>query len=108
MLLVVAVAVLGGLLLLPMCDACYSKRRLARRQLDQLAHLVEEWRGHHGPGCPDLEGLLAPRGTAKRLAVDPWGSRFLIRCSADGEAATLMSVGPDSRLGTKDDLIVHR
>ena len=111
----VAVLILGpaaGVSALPALmgnHVCYSKERVARRQLEGLTKLMRNWRAGGGAGCPAVADLI-PRGAsgrARSAARDPWGSPWQIRCSADGRAATILAPGMDRQLNTADDLVMH-
>jgi general secretion pathway protein G len=53
--------------------------------------------------CPTVEVLVRARVLSSRTRThDPWDSKFWIEC--DGEDVTVVSPGPDRRLGTWDDV----
>jgi hypothetical protein len=58
---------------------------------------------HPGAGCPTVDTLVRERVVSSRTQTrDPWDSKFSIAC--EGEDVTVVSPGPDRRLGTSDDI----
>jgi len=70
------------------------------REVDRYAAIV----GEYPTGLEDL-------GVRGRPIQDPWGHPYQVRRTGTGPdgAASVISSGPDGRIGTADDLIVgHR
>ena len=73
--------------------------RLAQVHLNNVSATMIRWEMAGGAGCPSMSEL---RSLAPGLPQDdPWGRRILTRCDERGFVA--VSMGPDGRLGTRDD-----
>ncbi len=54
--------------------------------------------------CPNVDNLtVKPYMIKKEYIVDPWGNKFIIVCE-DKSKFKVISKGPDSKLGTDDDI----
>lgn len=57
--------------------------------------------------CPkDVQTLVAEK-VIPRLPVDPWDKPYEIDCTNKGESVLVVSLGPDGKRGTPDDLVVE-
>jgi hypothetical protein len=103
---VLAFAVAGAMALLAVSPFPDAKTRTNRTPAMELRRAVEMWRGRHGPDdCPTPEQLRR-EGAIDRAArlEDPWGAPFRIICEPD--ETVVLSLGPDGREGTADDIRV--
>lgn len=80
----------------------------ARADLAELAHGVERYAAATGEVPASAEAL----GTLGRPSRDPWGHPYQIRRASTASGATsgtgvsVISGGPDGRIGTADDIVV--
>jgi prepilin-type N-terminal cleavage/methylation domain-containing protein len=81
------------------------QKKIARQSVSSLRHLAGTWRmGHSGEDCPDFARLTADKIVDRESSShDPWGSPYVIRCVDDD--ITVLSAGPDKKVGTEDDII---
>lgn len=88
--------------------AVRQKIALTRTNGETLRGAVKIWRAteNDAAGCPSVPTLIADglldRG--KSAKTDAWGQPWVIKC--DDSDATIVSTGPDQRLGTEDDIEV--
>jgi hypothetical protein len=82
-------------------------RRVAvEDRVNNMARLVEKeiHRTGEAPQPRDLSRILERMYPARAdAAIDPWGSRYALRRRAS--SFHVVSVGPDRRQGTKDDIV---
>jgi len=105
--------------LIPLSDgriAALNQVRILRTQaeLTELSRYLEGYLADTGAVPAGLEVLRAPAGLRK----DPWGHAYQLRSPADGDRSedgpgsafrvTVVSAGPDGRMGTEDDLTPGR
>ena len=81
------------------------QKKLAKQSASSLRLLVNAWRFNHlGEDCPDFARLRADKIVDRESSArDPWGSAYMISCAEDD--VTVVSPGPDRKLGTEDDII---
>jgi hypothetical protein len=81
-----------------------SRIEQARTDAQSLRGATEMYLAQHpGAGCPTVDTLVRERVVSSRTQTrDPWDSKFSIAC--EGEDVTVVSPGPDRRLGTSDDI----
>ena len=59
-----------------------------------------------GDECPTIDTLVAAQEIdSASKTIDAWDKPFKIECDAEG-AVTVISMGPDKKLGTPDDIRV--
>lgn len=63
---------------------------------------TELWQMSHPLDCPGVDDLVKDRVLVPSNEKDPWGERFRIRCSPEGNR--VVSTGPDQLIGTRDDI----
>jgi hypothetical protein len=103
---VLALAVAGAVSLVAVSPFPDAKVRTTRTPAMQLRRAAQVWRGQHRTDdCPTpeqlrREGAIDP---AARLE-DRWGAPFRILCEPD--ETVVLSLGPDGREGTADDVRV--
>lgn len=56
------------------------------------------------PSLPPVATNYNTSGYIKRLPVDPWGNDYLLVSPGEHGAIDLISAGPDSEVGTADDI----
>jgi hypothetical protein len=103
---VLAFAVAGAIALVAVSPFPEAKMRTTRTPAMELRRAVEMWRGQHGADdCPTPEQLKhdGAIGPAARFD-DQWGATFRIICEPD--ETIVLSLGPDGREGTADDIRV--
>ena len=85
-----------------------SQKKAARLSASSLRRVAGTWRlNHTEEECPKYERLLADKLVdGEGNANDPWGTPYLIACSADD--VIVVSLGPDRKLGTSDDIVVPK
>lgn len=88
---------------LPVC-ACTSHVEQARTDSLAVRSAAELYLAQDpGAPCPRMKDLTRERILSSSTRTeDPWGMPFQIRC--DGDDITIISGGPDRRLGTEDDV----
>lgn len=85
-----------------------QKISLTRTNGEALRSAIKMWRAaeNDSAGCPTVPVLIADglldRG--KSAKTDAWGQPWVIQC--DDYDATIVSLGPDQRAGTEDDIEV--
>jgi hypothetical protein len=76
--------------------------KYGRDRLRETEHAIAMYVIDNGR-CPRaIDDLVAEKYLPRTDAQDPWGTRIVISCSADGWTAS--SAGPDKRFGTADDI----
>jgi len=106
---VMVVVTLLGLLSVAIAIAVTHQHRLAQIQATMLSatslrSIADVWRTEHGDDvCPTAERLRQDKlvDRASKLS-DAWGSPFVIEC--EGEDTSVLSLGPDRKAGTEDDV----
>ncbi len=73
----------------------------AKHQVVQIQQLVEQFKLAKRK-CPKNIAELKSSGYAAKVAKDPWGTDYEVRCDADLIEVT--SAGPDGTPGTDDDI----
>jgi general secretion pathway protein G len=83
-----------------------SSKDIARMNATKLRTMVLHWQTVHSvQGCPTTTELKADKSIDSASSLnDPWGKPYQIKC--DASDVTVVSGGPDKRLGTADDLVV--
>jgi general secretion pathway protein G len=82
-----------------------AKNEMTHVNAKSIQKIAENWRLDHATDeCPTLESLrkdrLVDRGTK---LDDAWNTAFIIEC--DGEDTNVISMGPDRKLHTEDDIL---
>ena len=94
-----------GFMLLPKLE----ESRLKKAQIDakSIRQVALQWIALKGSGneCPTVQSLIAEKELqADEGGKDPWGTEYVIQCSADDVAVS--SAGKDKQMGTEDDVTV--
>jgi hypothetical protein len=84
--------------------AFLDRVRIARAQadLDEITRDVDRYLAATGAYPTSLDALASLDRSLGRRLQDPWGHPYQIRWSETG--ASVISAGPDGRVGTPDDL----
>lgn len=95
---------LGWWLMVPR-HSCHGGIEQARTDAQSLRGASEMYLAQSpGAACPTVEILVRERILSSQTrTLDPWDSKFAIAC--EGEDVTVVSPGPDRRLGTADDIV---
>lgn len=83
-------------------ESMHNRAKIDARLIHPVAekHLID-----HPGQCPTVDQLVASRELdATSNVADPWGTPYVIRCSAD--ETYVISAGPDKRMDTQDDITV--
>jgi general secretion pathway protein G len=96
---VIAVAVIGHLE--------RARIQTSRESARVIRGAVTSYRMNHGGDeCPSVDVLVASQEIDRASkTIDAWDKPFVIECDERGEA-TVVSAGPDKRVGTPDDIRV--
>jgi hypothetical protein len=91
--------------------ALIKKRRACKKQLAMLAKVGRDHRRNDGPDTIPTPRELAEivRNGSKLYSgelVDPWGSDYILRKRKRGVRWEAVSLGPDKKADTDDDIIV--
>jgi general secretion pathway protein G len=85
----------------------YQAAQVSATKIDaaKIHQIAEMWRAGHASECPTAERLKAEKeiGATSKI-TDAWDTPFEIICAEDG--ITVVSLGPDKKKGTKDDIRV--
>jgi general secretion pathway protein G len=114
MVLIVVIGLLCviGLLILPRMP-CPGRARIqtAKTQVNAFAVALEMFKaenGHYPRGSKGLEGLVTAPNDANnwRQPMDPWGNKYVYQFPGrhNLNGFDLMSMGPDGKPGTSDDI----
>lgn len=107
-LIVVAILSLiaGGVAVFAIPKFQQAQKDTAKTDAKTLVQVVETWKLNHpgsGGDCPTIESLKADKALRPdQNTNDPWGSPYRIVCS--GEEFGVMSLGPDKKEGSEDDV----
>jgi general secretion pathway protein G len=82
-----------------------AKNEMTHVNAKALQQIAESWRQDHGTEeCPTLERLRVDRLVNRGTKLDDaWNTPFIIEC--EGEETNVLSMGPDRRLHTEDDIL---
>jgi type II secretory pathway pseudopilin PulG len=96
---VIAVAVIGHLE--------RARIQTSRESARVIRGAVTTYRmDHGGDECPSIDALVASQHIDRASkTLDAWDKAYVIECDERGEA-TVVSGGPDKRIGTSDDIRV--
>jgi hypothetical protein len=74
-------------------------------QVRDLGDRFLRYRLAHSGDCPSIEQWIEDK-TLKSEPKDPWGGTLSIACPGQHEegGADIISLGPDGKLATKDDI----
>ncbi len=87
----------------PVASAKRSPVERTRRSAAALRQSAERWRTNRMSECPTPAQLEAEKALVPEAALnDAWGTPFKIMC--DESATQIVSLGPDRREGTADDV----
>jgi hypothetical protein len=86
-----------------------EKRKKTRAELDEIARALEAFRSERGfYVSSDLHHVLinhlSPRYLSRVIRLDPWHQPY--RYNGAGDHFTLVSMGPDGKENTADDILV--
>ncbi len=109
--IMIVLAIIGlimGVLVGPKVMRSFSEARVktAFLMLKEYEGAYTRWVADNEGDCPEkLEDLL--KYTNKKDTKDPWGSAFIMKCGEGVPTDThfgVISVGPDKKEGTEDDI----
>ena len=86
-----------------------EKRKKARAELDEIARALEAFRAERGFYVSSdrhnvLINHLSPRYLSRVIRLDPWHQPY--RYNGAGDHFTIVSMGPDGKENTADDILV--
>ncbi|HEY5959821.1 MAG TPA: hypothetical protein VIV60_24875 [Polyangiaceae bacterium] len=102
--MVLAILIVGAASILFVTRTSLANEQGSPEQLaEPLVKALSRWQQSRPNECPTL-GLLETSGYLEAGANrdDAWGSTFRVACKDD--ELSIVSPGPDNKLGTKDDL----
>jgi general secretion pathway protein G len=94
----------GGVAVVAVPKYAEAQKKQAQTDARTIHPAAEKYRvDHSGDGCPTVE-LLRDKNELSRAAkiTDPWDSPYKIICT--DEDVTVLSLGPDKKEGTNDDI----
>jgi general secretion pathway protein G len=96
---VIAVAVIGHLE--------RARIQTSRESARVIRTAITTYRlNHGGDECPSVDALVASQEIDRASkTVDAWDKPFVVECDERGDA-TVVSAGPDKKVGTPDDIRV--
>ncbi len=78
-----------------------------RQSAVQLHTVAEAWHAQHPTECPTAERLKAEREISSTSNInDAWGKGFKLTCDDESGDITVISLGPDGKENTADDIKV--
>ncbi len=94
----------GGVAVVAVPKFQESQKNQAKIDARTIHPVAEKWRADHpGQTCPTVEQLRAEKElSAASKLTDPWDSPYKIVCNE--EDTYIMSLGPDKKEGTPDDV----
>ena len=102
---VASVVAVGSFLLLPVLVCPPTGAPKVQSSAQEICLAVQVWQTTHGTTkCPAVQALVGEKILSQGADLDPWRTRFRLRCEGTGIAVT--SAGPDTRFGTQDDTVV--
>lgn len=87
-----------------------GKRQRTLQDMKAIATALESYMVDHNGYPPsssieELGKLLTPHYLIRMPRLDAWGGKLIYRC--DGRSYQLLSLGPDHKEGTADDLLLR-
>lgn len=77
----------------------------AKKDVIQIQQSVEMYMTQKRGKCPKSLQDLKAAGITSRVAKDPWGKDYSLKCPGEnGRPVDVISGGPDGELGTEDDI----
>lgn len=105
MVVVAIVALLmGGFGFLAFNSFAQAQMDDAKKNVIQLQGLVEMYMTQKRGKCPKALQDLKAAGITGRIAKDPWGNDYHIKCPGDKLTVDVISMGKDGELDTEDDI----
>ncbi len=94
----------GGVAVVAVPQFANAQKKQAQTDSRTIHPVAEKYRvDHPGDGCPTVELLREKRElSAAAKLTDPWDSPYKIVCG--DEDVTVLSLGPDKKEGTADDI----
>ncbi len=76
----------------------------AKKNVVQIQAGVEMYMTQKRGKCPKSLQDLKASGITGRVAKDPWGNDYHIKCPGEKLTVDVISMGKDGELGTEDDI----
>src|SRR6188474_651756 len=109
-LIVVAILamVAGGVAVFALPKFQDSQKKVAESGARTIRMAVQQWQAaNNETSCPTVSQLIQDKQLdTGQNTNDPWGQAFSLNCS--DEEVTVISVGPDKKKGTKDDISIPK
>ncbi len=96
--------VLGGVGLMAFNSFKQAQTDTAKKDVVQIQQAVELYMTQKRGKCPKTLQDLKASGVAAKVTKDPWGTDYEIKCPGEKTSVDVVSAGPDTELGTEDDV----
>jgi general secretion pathway protein G len=90
----------------PAADAAAEAKRIdtAMNQTVEIQQAAEIYMAQKRGKCPETLQDLRAAGVTAKVAKDPWGQDYVLKCPGEHLSIDVLSGGPDGKLGTDDDV----
>jgi general secretion pathway protein G len=80
-----------------------AKIKTAEQEVQHIRSAIQIYQNDHPDQCPTVDQMRTDGQLDRNASAnDPWNHPFTINC--DGENISVVSMGPDGRAGTQDDI----
>ena len=80
-----------------------AKVKTAEQEVSRIRSAIQIYQNDHPDQCPSVDQMRTDGQLDRNASAnDPWGHPFTINC--DGENINVVSMGPDGRAGSQDDI----
>lgn len=80
----------------------------AYNDVETVASNIELYMAQKRGKCPKTLEDLKAAGVTNKVPKDPWGNAYEFTCPGKELAVDVMSAGPDSEMGTADDIANYK
>jgi general secretion pathway protein G len=96
--------VLGGVGIMAFNRFQDAQLDTARTEVIKIRGAVETYRVNKRGKCPKTMQDLKAAGFIDKIAKDPWGTEYELKCPGEKDQIDVVSAGPDAEMGTADDI----
>jgi general secretion pathway protein G len=96
--------VLGGIGIMAINRFKDAQVETAHSEVLKIRGAVDQYRVSKRGKCPKTLQDLKQAGYIDKAAKDPWGVEYTFKCPGDKDEVDVISAGPDSEMGTADDI----
>jgi uncharacterized membrane protein YvbJ len=82
----------------------YDYREEALIKINDVKKRLEENKEYKGKYPKNLDDIKRGNPLLSKIDIDPWGNKFHYKTINDGRKFILISLGPDGKLNTNDDI----